>query len=92
MYVIKHAQFFSLACMGPYTRQMGSDRRDQGIYGMRRACQSCLSSEDDTSTPASMHACYIFAYTCPNLSQIRSDQRDHGIYLGDHAGQFGAPK
>ena len=65
---------------------------DQGFYGMRRACESCLSSEDDTSTPASMHACYIFAYTCKNVSQIGSDQRDHGIYLGDHAGQFGAPK
>ena len=41
---------------------------------------------------ASMHARYMLACLGLYLSQTGSDQRDQGIYLGDHAGQFGATK
>ena len=38
-----HARYF-LACLGPYLSQIGSDQRDQGIYGIRRSCRTFLST------------------------------------------------
>ena len=45
------------ACM--HTNWVGS--KNQGIIGIREACQIYLSTYHDPSTQASMHACYILA-------------------------------
>ena len=39
-----------------YLCQIGSDQRDQGIYGIRRLCQTCLSTSYYLSMQASVHA------------------------------------
>ena len=38
-----HARYI-LAFLGPYLSQIGSDQRDQGIYGIRRSCRTFLST------------------------------------------------
>ena len=38
-----HAPYV-LACTGPYLSQIGSDQRDQSIYGIRRTCRTSLST------------------------------------------------
>ena len=38
-----HAHYF-LACLGLYLSQIWSDQRDQSIFGIRRTCQTCVST------------------------------------------------
>ena len=53
-----HAPYM-LACTGPYLSQIGSDQRDQIIYGIRRTCRFSLSTQSDPSTQADVHAHYV---------------------------------
>ena len=38
-----HARYV-LWCLGPYLIQIGLDQRDKGIYGIRRTCQTSMST------------------------------------------------
>ena len=77
-----HAHYF-LACLGPYLSQIGSNQRDQGIYGIGGTCWSwlqwlCMCTQ--ACMHASMHARYFLACLGPYLSQIGSDRKDRDIY------------
>ena len=60
--------------------KIGSDQRDQDIYGIRRTCQTSLSTYFDQSKQVCMHAHYRIACTGLYISQIWSNQRDQSIY------------
>ena len=57
-----------LACTDPYLGLIGSDQRDQSIYGIEGTCQTCLSTKYDKSTKASAHASPILTCMSPQLT------------------------
>ena len=54
--------------------------RYQTIFITSGTCQSCLSTQCDPRTQASMNVCFILACAGPKPGQIRSDYRFKGIY------------
>ena len=69
---------YFLVYMGPYYCHIWLDLWYKGVYGIRGACWSCLSTYDP-STQSSLHAHYVLEHKGQYLSQIGSDQRDQGM-------------
>ena len=70
---------YVLACMGPYLSQIWMDQKYKSIYGIRRSCQTSLSTYFTPRTQASMHARYVLACRGSYLSQIGPDRSIYGI-------------
>ena len=64
-----HAHYV-LVCLGSYLSQTGLDQRDQSIYGIRRACQTCLSTWFYLSMQACLHACYLLVSIGQYLAKL----------------------
>ena len=78
-----HAPYV-LACRGPYLSRIGSDQRDESIYGIRRRGPTFLSTYFIPSMQASVHAPYVLVGTGPYLSHIYGSDRSRYLWNSDN--------